>query len=152
MFKSWLLNVVGIVFAGAILDMVMPDGKTNKFIKHVFSVFVLYVIISPILSLKFDLQDVSGTSSNLLYFNNFEKIESLQDELCSDFESSGIQNCNLIINANYFDENCSVSSVYVDIVNAEYGSNLSVNEVKEIIVSHIVNKLNVGVEDIVFYG
>ena len=32
MFKSWLLNVVGIVFAGAILDMVMPDGKTNKFI------------------------------------------------------------------------------------------------------------------------
>ena len=152
MFKGWLFNLVGIVFAGAILDMVLPEGKTNQFIKHVFSVFVLYVIILPISTLSLGFKNANTSSSNLIYFNNLEKIANLQNEINANLLNEGIENCNLIINANYFEEDCVVNSVFVDFVNVKYGSHLTDSKAREIITLHIVSKTNIDVEDIVFYG
>ncbi len=35
--RGWILSIVGIVFIGVILDIILPDGKTSKYIKHIFS-------------------------------------------------------------------------------------------------------------------
>ena len=44
----YILSVVGIVFVGVLVDIIMPDGKMNNFVKGVFGLVVLLVIITPI--------------------------------------------------------------------------------------------------------
>lgn len=45
---AWLLSIVGIVFLGVMVDIIAPSGKTNTFIKSIFAIFLIYVVITPI--------------------------------------------------------------------------------------------------------
>lgn len=45
---AWLLSIVGIVFLGVMVDIISPSGKTNAFIKSIFAIFLIYVVITPI--------------------------------------------------------------------------------------------------------
>lgn len=45
---AWLLSIVGIVFLGVMVDIIAPSGKTNAFIKSIFAIFLIYVVITPI--------------------------------------------------------------------------------------------------------
>lgn len=153
---SWLLNIVGIVFTGVILDVVLPDGKTNQFIKHVFSVFMLFVVVSPVsnwVSSAFNVEVGSGvTDSNFLYVTNLEKINALEKDIVSEIESGGISNVSVIINGNVFEEVLTINSVYVDVSNAISENNLTKSEVKDFVLDKILINVDVVKEDIVFYG
>ncbi len=153
---SWLLNIVGIVFIGVILDVVLPDGKTNHFIKHVFSVFMLFVVVSPVsnwVSSAFNVEVSSGvTDSNFLYVTNLEKINALEKDIVSEIESGGISNVSVIINGNVFEEVLTINSVYVDVSNAVSENNLTRSEVKDFVLDKILINVDVVKEDIVFYG
>lgn len=153
---SWLLNIVGIVFIGVILDVVLPNGKTNQFIKHVFSVFMLFVVVSPVsnwVSSAFNVEVGSGvTDSNFLYVTNLEKINALEKDVVSEIESGGISNVSVIINGNVFEEVLTINSVYVDVSNAVSENNLTKSEVKDFVLDKILINVDVVKEDIVFYG
>ena len=45
---SYILSIVGIVFLGVLVDVIMPDGEMNKYVKGVFSIIALCVIINPL--------------------------------------------------------------------------------------------------------
>lgn len=156
MINSWLLNIVGIVFVGVILDVVLPEGKTNVFIKHIFSVFMLFVIVSPIVDFATESLNINVNSSvidsNFIYSNNLEKISALEKSIAADIEESGLTNVSLIINGNIFNEILTFNSVYVDISNVKSKTELTINEIKSIISSKIQNKIDVLEEDIVYYG
>lgn len=49
--SAWLLSIVGVVFLSVMIDIITPEGKTNAFIKSIFSVFFVYIMISPIVGL-----------------------------------------------------------------------------------------------------
>ena len=36
------------VFLGVLLDVVLPEGDMNKFVKGVFAIIALFVIVSPV--------------------------------------------------------------------------------------------------------
>lgn len=58
MIGAWILSVVGVICLGIMLEIVLPDGKTTKYIKGTFSLLVVLVIASPLPSLinkEFDL-------------------------------------------------------------------------------------------------
>lgn len=48
---SWLLSIVGVVFLGVMIDVIAPSGKTNSIIKTMFAIMLIYVVLSPIISL-----------------------------------------------------------------------------------------------------
>ena len=53
--------LVGIVLLGVLIDVIMPDGEMNKYIKGVFSLLALFIIISPVQKLfnnNFDLNNI----------------------------------------------------------------------------------------------
>ena len=76
--SGWLLNIIGIIFVGVLFEIILPDGKTNSFIKHVFTIFLLFTIISPISSFinnNFTLNtDVDVVDENFIYVTNLNKI------------------------------------------------------------------------------
>ena len=38
--SAWILSIAGICMLSVIIDLVVPDGKTNTIIKNVFSDFI----------------------------------------------------------------------------------------------------------------
>ena len=48
---AWLLSIVGVVFLGVMVDIISPSGKTGGFIKSMFAIFLIYVVITPIVKL-----------------------------------------------------------------------------------------------------
>lgn len=75
--SGWVLGIVGVVFLGVMVETIVPNGKTNVFIKSIFAIVFMYVVASPIL--KFvknnDLIDLSAI------FNVSDKDDELEQKL-----------------------------------------------------------------------
>ena len=46
--EKWVMSVVGIVALSVLLDIILPSGDMNKYIKGVFAVLTVTVIVEPI--------------------------------------------------------------------------------------------------------
>ena len=51
---AWILSIIGVVFLGVLFDVICPGGKTNSFIKSIFSIIFMYVVMTPIIRLVSD--------------------------------------------------------------------------------------------------
>ncbi|MFQ6752665.1 MAG: stage III sporulation protein AF [Clostridia bacterium] len=107
--NGYILSVLGIVLLGVIIDIIVPNGNINKYIKSIYAIFVVAVIISPITKiLKYD-NDFSinyrdyEISQNLLNYIYSARVDSLENELIDALEKEGISK--ITININYSSEN-----------------------------------------------
>lgn len=46
--KEWVLSIAGVIVFGVLLDVVLPQGKTAKYLKGIFAILVVYVIVAPL--------------------------------------------------------------------------------------------------------
>ena len=46
--SNWILSIAGIVCLSVIVELILPEGQMNKYIKGVFSFIIVLVIIMPI--------------------------------------------------------------------------------------------------------
>ena len=63
--NGWILSIIGVVFLSVMLEIIIPDGKTNNFIKCMFALMFMFVVVSPIINLvkNSDVIDFSGMFS-----------------------------------------------------------------------------------------
>ena len=55
--SGWILSVTAVICLTVLMDIVMPDGQMNKYVKGITSLIVVFVVISPLTALakgKFD--------------------------------------------------------------------------------------------------
>lgn len=45
---AWILSILGVVIIGVIIDLVLPNGRMNKYIRSVFSTVTVLIIIFPL--------------------------------------------------------------------------------------------------------
>lgn len=152
--KEWILSVVGIVFICVLIEIIMPDGKLNSFIKQLFGIFVLFVIVNPIAAFlkntnNFISSDVV-VDSNYIFNVNLEKVKELENLVVKELELAGVFNVNVIVNSNVFNEEFKVDSVYVDITNAKH--DFTKEKVCEIVKEKISKIAFVLEENIEIYG
>lgn len=69
--NGYVLSVLGIVMAGVIIDIIVPSGTINKYIKSIYSIFVVAVLVSPIINL------LKKSDNITLHYNDYEISESL---------------------------------------------------------------------------
>ena len=50
--NSWLEGIVIAVVVSVIIEMIIPEGKNKKYIKTIIGIYIMFVIISPIISNK----------------------------------------------------------------------------------------------------
>lgn len=78
--SSWAEQVIISVIIGVILEMILPKGNSKKYIKTVIGVYILYTILSPVISfgaggkLKIDYSKYQD------YFNETEEYKNLEDK------------------------------------------------------------------------
>ena len=83
---SWVQGIIIAVIIGSIIEMLLPNGNSKKYIKVVIGVYIVFSIVSPIISkftgseggLRYLLRKHSGEDGDLL------EVVFWHGELCSD--------------------------------------------------------------------
>ena len=155
---SYILSIVGIVFLGVLVDVIMPDGEMNKYVKGVFSIIALCVILSPIpkfFNNDFDVGNLFYDSTaisvdaDFLDATNKQIKEQYENTLEVKFKDAGFDNVKVEILYDVSNYNFSVKKVMIDISNIVINTNIPhINKYTELV--DITKKyLNVEESDIV---
>lgn len=151
---NWVLSIVGVVFLGVLVEIVMPDGKINSFIKHLFGVFILYVLFEPITGI---VQKINFTNNvdNVVDLNyvssaNSNKLDEIENMIIVEMEQRGVLGVGVVANGNIFSEEFKVDIIYVDLTNATF--NIDSSQIANLICEVVFKITGLKKENIVIYG
>lgn len=71
--NSWAQKIIIVIIICTILEMILPEGKNKKYIKTVIGIYVVFTIISPIIS---TLNNNTLDLSKYFETNNNETVET----------------------------------------------------------------------------
>ena len=151
---NWILSIVGMVFIGVILEAVIPDGKTNAFIKAIFSIIFMVVVISPIINLfgkdnVFDFSEILKPTSEVVEQNEHELME-LKFIIENHLIDNGIHGVEVKVKGYSSNNDLKIEQINVNL------SNLIINKKDEhidkykLITTLIKEKVEVNEEQIVY--
>lgn len=156
--NSWLLSLVGIAFLGVLVDILTPRNNLNKFIKSVFAIFLLFIIVSPIKNLLHSSAEIfkvneylNITDENFFQRNNLARIRMLEENINTHLKNNEINGVNVIISANMLEFDFEIIEVVVDIKNLVLTKNITHKNKYEIISNAIRNVVNIKKDAIKFY-
>lgn len=46
--SEWLISIVGVIALGVLLEIVIPEGQTTKYVRGAFSLLVIFVVAAPL--------------------------------------------------------------------------------------------------------
>ena len=70
---SWIISVCGIALLSVLVDVILPNGKTHKYVQTVVGVVLTFSLLLPIANFSKD-----KSSQNLSFAGNFEENILLQ--------------------------------------------------------------------------
>lgn len=139
---SYVLSIVGIVLLGVLIDVIMPDGEMNKYIKGVFSLLALFIIISPVQKLfnnNFDFNNIFydnkavETDSDFLDATKKQIKNQLERSLMARYKNAGFDNIKVEIKCDMSNNVLDIKKVMIDISNLVMSEDLShINKYTEI--------------------
>ena len=87
--SNWASGIIIAVVIGTIIEMLLPEGNSKKYIKVVIGVYVLFTIVSPVIT-KFTGKEIEV--SNVLdlsqYVEEAEESNKVQNTIKSDNENN----------------------------------------------------------------
>lgn len=86
--SGWIQGIIIAVIISTIIEMILPEGSSKKYIKVVIGVYILFSIISPVISKfigsDFNLSDIFDLDE---YIETAESRSSLQNQLADQNEN-----------------------------------------------------------------
>ena len=155
--SKWLISILSVVISGVLVDLLLPNGKLNGFIRAIFGFLAVTIIISPLpsiinreLSFENVIYNYGATQIDQDYVDSSIKniITNLENATEQELKNEGFENVNVVIS--YIIENYkyTIKKVSLDIKNLVINSNqVHINkytEMKQI----VVNFLNVSTEEV----
>ena len=146
---TWIISVVGVILLSVLTDVLLPEGQMNKYVKGIFSILLIFVIIAPLADfirkdieigdlLNFDME------SDGIVVEKSEIVE-MEESLRTDLETLGIQCEKVVI---FSSENNINTIVGVNVFLKEKKEEKQVDMIRKI----ITNKINIEQEKIFIYG
>ena len=153
--SSWILSIAGIVIISVLVELVMPEGQMNKYIKSIFSFIIVLVIILPLpkiinkqINLKSEvgLQEIT-IQNDFIHNVNISKISAITNEIKNDLNNIGYEEIELSISANLFDEKMEYRAIYVNLkclVISDKAQHKNIVEIKEDIKAVVRKYIKIG--------
>ena len=104
-FSSWAEQIVLAVITATIIELILPNNKSKKYIQMVIGVYILFNIISPVIQNKdlltsideYDIEQYNNTTNSQYVIDQssmdkrLEKIylEELENDITNKFEEKG---------------------------------------------------------------
>lgn len=142
---AWILSIVGVVFLSVMTDVISPEGKTNAFIKSIFAIIFMYVILTPVIKLFNEKNLMDITNFSIMYEDEFQeqKLSEIELEIETNLVSNGVYGVNIDVKGYSTEEYTKIQKVQVDLSNLVLN-----NEDKHINKYKLITKLIVDVVDI----
>lgn len=161
--SNWILSIAGIICVSVIVELILPDGQMNRYIKGIFSFIIILVVIMPIpklLNRDFDFSNIFDNSgyeidSNYLYQVNLDKMNSVKNEIEKQIEKRGYLNVVVSINCDIFDNSMQYKSIFVDLsdlVISGQAEHNNISKIKKDISSIIMAIIDIDEEAILYDG
>ncbi len=155
--SGYILTILGIVLAGILIDIIVPTGKINKYIKSIFAIFVVAVILMPVVKFiaKSDEITINYTDyeieQNLMDYIFSSRVNAYENEIIEVLENNGLSNIDIKINYSINSNELSLNSCEVNLKNMT-SSNIEMhNNRYEFIAETIKEITNLTDEVIIFY-
>lgn len=155
--SGYILTILGIVLAGILIDIIVPTGKINKYIKSIFAIFVVAVILMPVVKFiaKSDEITINYTDyeieQNLMDYIFSSRVTAYENEIIEVLENNGLSNIDIKINYSINSNELSLNSCEVNLKNMT-SSNIEMHNNRcEFIAETIKEITNLTDEVIIFY-
>ncbi len=158
--STWAQSIIIAVIIATIIEMILPSGSSKKYIKVVTGVYILFTIISPVIT-KFtgktlavsDILELDSyvneikqkeVSQNLLAENNSSSIKdiytaNLKSDIKNKLKQKGYSANNIVLTVGD-DENYTLNKIELDIEKIKEDKQ-EVNEIEA------VNKINITISN-----
>lgn len=161
--SNWILSIAGIICVSVIVELILPDGQMNRYIKGIFSFIIILVVIMPIpklLNRDLDFSNIFDNSgyeidSDYLYQVNLDKMNSVKNEIENQIEKRGYLNVVVSINCDIFDNSMQYKSIFVDLsdlVISGQAEHNNISKIKKDISSIIMAIIDIDEEAILYDG
>lgn len=158
--SSWVLSIAGIVCISVIIEIIMPEGQMNKYIRGVLSFIIILVIISPLPNLL-KAKDINvnptinqiGIQQEFIDNFNIAKKDAYESDLSKLMESIGYEEVSFELNLKTDGEKYYFDKLFVDLsklVIKENAQHKDIVEIKEEIlgeVSKVIKDVEVYFEE-----
>ena len=106
---GYLISVIGIVCLGVLVDIVMPTGQMNKYVKSMFGIFTIIVLISPVIKIIKSDYDISNLFYNQISVQiDKDFLEATNKKIIEEVEISIEKNCE---NKGFYNVECEIESI-----------------------------------------
>ena len=82
--KKWAEGIIIAVIIGTIIEMIVPEGNNKKYIKIVIGVYIMFCIISPVIT-KITSKEVTFLLDD---YEDYYKKNNTYEELNKNFEET----------------------------------------------------------------
>ena len=140
--KEFLLSIIGVVMLGTVVDISLPTGKISKFIKSIFGIFIIVILISPIpklLNQNYDFGSIfydkvsTEIDSDFLDVTYSNIVTELEESVVTCCSNAGFNNIKCKINYNVENSKLNIENVICDIKNMSISQNMvHINKYAEI--------------------
>ncbi len=154
---GYILSILGIVIAGIIIDIIVPSGNINKYIKSIYAIFVVAVILSPLINYLNKEHDLSlhyedyQVSEQLLNYISKQKVSSLELQIENSLNEEGFSNVDIKINYSIENNELSINSCTVNLQNLVIVADKQHINKYEFIIEVVQEHTNLTEEVIIFY-
>ena len=144
--KAWIISISAITILTSIFSLILPESRIGKLIKSIFSILIVFVVISPISNIKN--QEVSFdkfvNSSKIVFQQNYldfiadKKTIELENECKKIIEKMGVNNVFVNICYKYNDtKKFTINYAEINLENAVIISDKANINIKEDIIREI---------------
>ena len=153
---SWLYNLIGVVFLGIIFEIILPNNKINKFIKCIFSIFIVFSLISPLVNIsskinKIKIDNVSSEINEELFQTISDLRKNTYETLITkSLENDEIFNVKIDIEFDVEKSNMQINKITIDLANLVLTENSKNINKYEVITKHVKKYLDISEDKIIF--
>lgn len=155
--SGYILSILGIVIVGVLVDIVVPSGTINKYIKSIYAIFVLAVILSPVIKFLSNTHDINVNitgyeiNEDLMNYINTNKIKSLETNIENKLKDEGFDGIDIKINYSIESNELMINSCTVNMQNLVITSDKQHINKYEFIIEVLREYTNLADEEIIFY-
>ncbi len=154
--KAYIISILGITLCGVLIDIMLPTGTTSRYIKGIFSIFVVAVVLNPVITffanysnmdIKYDEIEVS---TKLIDYINNQKVMATQNAIKNDLDEQGAHNIDITIKFSFENNEIVYKSCLVNLKKLVYQPKDKHISKYELITNTVQQHTNLPSEVIIF--
>jgi hypothetical protein len=118
--SAWLLSIAGVVVVGVLVELLLSDSTISKFIRSIYALIILFVIVQPLPGLFKNLSDETGggleieINRELMQSINNQTKDAMEKNVVNALSVRGFANVLIMIDIDKGSTTFKINSVFVN--------------------------------------